>query len=67
MKESLPKAILFDLDDTLADRAAAIRHCAGVFYGSHPQLHSAYGRREVVDAYVRPRSSGTASRSRRSS
>ena len=53
MSESLPEAILFDLDNTLADRAAAIRHVAGLFYGSHPQLHAAYGREEVVDAYVR--------------
>ena len=28
------EAVLFDLDDTLADRAAAVRHVAGVFYDS---------------------------------
>lgn len=46
------EAVLFDLDNTLADRAAAVRHVAGVFYDSHPQLHSSYGREEVVAAYV---------------
>ncbi len=56
------EAVLFDLDNTRADRATAIRHVAGVFRDSHPRLHSAYGREEVVDAFVRGDRDGYRSR-----
>ena len=56
------KAVLFDLDNTLADRAAAIRNFAGVFYDSNPLLHSVYGRDEVVDAIIRGDRDGYRSR-----
>ena len=43
------QAVLFDLDDTLADRSAAVRRFASLFYES---LHSGYVRDEVVESIV---------------
>ena len=53
------QAVLFDLDDTLADRSAAVRRFAGLFYDS---LHSEYVRDEVVESIVSSDRGGYGSR-----
>lgn len=45
------EAVLFDLDDTIADRVAAIRRLAGTLYHAEPALHDRLSESEAVKLF----------------